>query len=269
MSYQDWYNENRDALLERRKQKYANDPEFRAAEQKRRREALAKKRQERLANEQRNESLGVKPPHVWKAYLEQRPEGVVAYYTCKTACAILGLNLVTLRSWLRKGFFRRPENREFSTGAALYGPEDLAALRKLMKESCLGESKHVGEYVALIRLANGETRREVLFKLGGLSARTRRSPENLTRLEHRKCIPETPFLSPDHRRLFTETMACAVDETLREFKRIADQSIPAIRAKLEETWKVYRDAQIVELVPAGEDTADVIVSVLSSGEVEA
>lgn len=247
MSFKEWYATHGEALKKARREKYQGNEAHREAEKARRRTYLEKQRAERKVRLDAEEQAGKLPQHTWRAYEEHTAEGVVTYYTFSAACEIVGISGATLRSWYRMGKLALP-TKTLPTGAHLYGPEDLRATREEMaRHSRLGTHNYSAEYVAHIRFPDGRCSREVMFKVGGLSSRVHRAVGTLMKLEERGAYPRTPFLSPDGRRLYTETMATALEKALGDLQRVSDRAVGEVRTAMDKVWARYEGAVLEKL----------------------
>lgn len=107
-SYKRWYYENRLALNEKRRKRYAEDPEFRTKARDWVRKNRAKKRKKKVVKKRASKREGqVKKPHgkrgLPKPKIVQLEGKFVELYSFGTLCRATGLSKATLHKWEKLG----------------------------------------------------------------------------------------------------------------------------------------------------------------------
>lgn len=246
MTFTTWNERNPGVYSARRNLRYATDPAYRASVIESNRAARAAKRKARLAAEEQAARLGHVPERAWPVYEREDANGVVTrYHTVGGVCSLLSLSKVTLRSWEKRGDVPKPTERSES-GEFLYSDAHVDILRKAIADHPqLNHKEPELERDVVITLRDGTRRTERAFKVGGLSARVKRQAAAISKLERRGCIPLTPFLSPDGRKLYTERMAEAMAQALSRVIRVRTETDKAVIYKeLSPVWAQYAGATI-------------------------
>lgn len=103
--WQRWYEKNKHVLAERRSKRYASDPDYR-------KKCVERSRASRKVQRERN------PP----------PPGAIISYAY--AASMLGISVLTLSAWKKRGLFPDPEK---FCGKYLFKPGQVALMKKLAK----------------------------------------------------------------------------------------------------------------------------------------
>jgi len=212
--FQEWYESNRGDLNERRRERYANDPEYRAKVQKW--NQLARERRRAKADEEEREARGavkMKASGSWKT-VEIEVDGVkVRMFTIGALAKATGKGISTIRVWEKNGTLPETPYRS-KKGDRLYTLEMVESVQRALRKA---GKLNVGVLRAKARPPYVE--REVcfqgvdepvrlrLYKVGTLAKAVGRTVVAITQMEKRGVLPRTPFvLSALEYRLYTLDM---------------------------------------------------------------
>lgn len=254
-TYKEWYEENKEALSERRKRRYETDAEYRKQTLLRNQKAREERRANRTSAEAESKATRLGRGGFW--VLRPEASGVSEdVYTIGLLAQILGVSRQTIRVWerdpevdlasaLRKGpegfelryytvaqletVIRRLREAKYITPKR--AERGLAALNILrggdLAEEFAEEYEDGLEVPGVARgvvWPDGTVRRVKLYRLGALAQAVGRSLCALGILERRGALPETPLRAArrgggesqaDGARLYTAEMIAAVREAFR------------------------------------------------------
>lgn len=212
--FKEWYDENREDLNARRREKYAQDPEYRAKVQQWNRDARARRRKDEEKEDRRTRrAVKIRPSGQWKT-VEVEVDGVkVRMFTIGALAKAIGKGISTIRVWERTGVLPETPHRS-NKGDRLYTLEMVEAIQKSLKRAgkldigVLREKKRPA-YVDKPILFNGHgTPIEMrLYKIGTLAKAVSRTGVALIQMEKRGVLPKTPLVSSSlEYRLYTVDM---------------------------------------------------------------
>jgi MerR HTH family regulatory protein len=221
--FQGWYDEHRDDLNKRRRERYANDPAYRkrvqgwndAARERRRKTAEAEGRQVKQAVKLR--SLAT-----WKT-VEVEVDGVAVHmFTIGALAKALGKGISTIRVWERNGTLPETPHRS-KRGDRLYTLEMVEAARKALYkagklDSAVLQEKKRPPYVdRVVVFRSGAETMLRLYKVGTLAGAVNRTVVALAQMEKRGVLPRTPLLASSlEYRLYTLDMIEVVQEAFNK-----------------------------------------------------
>ena len=133
--FQEWYDDNRDDLNERRRARYAADPEYRKKVQKWNQDARARRRKE-AAREDREakRAVKIKTAGAWKT-VEVEVDGVmVRMFTIGALARAIGKGISTIRVWERNGTLPETPYRS-KKGDRLYTLEMVESIQKALRQA--------------------------------------------------------------------------------------------------------------------------------------
>lgn len=238
--YAGWYEDNGDDLNERRRERYANDPEYRTRVKQWNQEARERRRKARKA-EKRAEKRAVKmkaSAGAWKT-VEIEVDGVVTrMFTIGALARAVGKGISTIRVWERTGVLPETPYRS-DKGDRLYTVEmvediieDLGRVGKLDHRR-MKKRKKPSSVVRTVKPKKGPRREMRLYKIGTLAKAVGRTVVALTNMEKREALPCTPLVASSiSYRLYTVEMIEAVQAAFAKRGGV-------IRGRLE--WEGFYD----------------------------
>ena len=200
--FQEWYDENREDLNARRRERYATDEAYREKVQKWNRDARARRR--RVAEKEDRKAkraVKIQTSGQWKT-VEMEVDGVkVPMFTIGALAKAIGKGISTIRVWERNGTLPETPYRS-KKGDRLYTLEMVEAIQKALKKAgkldigVLKEKKRP-TYVDCDVLFKGKAKpkRVRLYKVGALAKAVNRTVAALTQMEKRGVLPKTPLVA--------------------------------------------------------------------------
>lgn len=238
--FQEWYDDNRDDLNKRRREKYASDSVYRAKVQQWNRDARARRRKDVEKEGLRaKRAVKMQTSGAWKT-VEVEVDGVmVRMFTIGALARAIGKGISTIRVWERNGTLPQTPYRS-KKGDRLYTLEMVesiqVALRKAgkLEISVLKEKKRPTYVEKDVRFKRRKKPiRMRLYKIGTLAKAVNRTVVALTQMEKREVLPKTPLVSSSlSYRLYTLDMIEAVQGAF-------DKRGGAIRGQSE--WEDFYD----------------------------
>jgi DNA-binding transcriptional MerR regulator len=211
--FQEWYEDNCDELNKRRRERYAEDPEYRKRVQRWNRDARARRRKEAEKEERKaKQAVKIQTSGAWKT-VEVEVDGVkVRMFTIGALAKATGKGISTIRVWERNGVLPETPYRS-KKGDRLYTLEMVesiqAALRKAGKLNIavLKEKKQPAHVERKVYFKGKGPVRMRLYKVGTLAKAVNRTVVALTQMEKRGVLPKTPLVSSSLKyRLYTLDM---------------------------------------------------------------
>lgn len=257
--FKEWYSENADSLNEKRRQRYAEDPEYRKKIQEsnaRNRKVRRKiSRAERRAEEKAKlVNVDKRPWRAVTAIVEVDGERVEAQvFTIGALAKALGCSVQVIRLWESKGVIPETPLRG-SGGDRLYTPEFINMVREVLtSKGRLGRVSRTlprGSKRKVIYAHNGGVVEVVMFRVGALADAIGRTAATIDQLEQRGVFPKTPFRASSTRyRLYTAEMIKVANKVF-DSKRdpIRGDVWMEIRSEVEDGWEKLGvfGAQLVE-----------------------
>jgi DNA-binding transcriptional MerR regulator len=244
--FKEWYGENADELNKKRRDRYANDPEYRKKIQDsnaRTRKVRRKKRQEEKKAREKAKLTNVdkRPWRSVTATVEVDGEQVEAQvFTIGALAKALGCSVQVIRLWESKGIIPETPLRG-SGGDRLYTAEFIEMVAEVLEQKGrLGRLSRSLPKGSKRKVAfNGEVVEVVMFRVGALADAIGRTAATIDQLEQRGVFPKTPFRASSTRyRLYTAEMI----ETAKlafESKRdpIRGEVWEEVRVAVEEGWE--------------------------------
>jgi len=238
--FQEWYDDNRDELNQRRRERYAKDPEYRQKVQQWNREARARRRKE-SEKEDRKAKRAVKIGTIgaWKT-VEIEVDGVkVRMFTIGALARATGKGISTIRVWERNGTLPETPYRS-KKGDRLYTLEMVEAIQRALRQAGkldIGvlKEKRRPTYVERAVRFKGKKKpvRMRLYKVGTLAKAVNRTVVALTQMEKRGVLPKTPLAASSlEYRLYTLDMIEVVQKAF-------DKRGGVIRGQSE--WEDFHD----------------------------
>ena len=223
-SFPQWYEGNRDVLNQRRRQRYATDPEYRRKVRGWNEDAR-KKRKEEMQREEAEVRSAVKlrATGTWKTVLHEVDGVQVPMFTIGALAKVLGKGISTIRVWERTGVL--PETPYRSTrGDRLYTTEMVEQLEATLRRAGRVSAGPVRgqeqpEFVVkLVRFPKlGESLEMRLYKVGTLAKAVGKTVTSLNHMEKKGALPRTPLVaSALEYRLYTLDMIEVVQRALRK-----------------------------------------------------
>ncbi len=218
--YADWYEENGDDLNDRRRDRYANDPEYKAKVRQWNQEARERRKKTRKA-EKRAEKRAVKmkaSAGAWKT-VDHEVDGVLTrMFTIGALARAVGKGISTIRVWERTGTMPETPYRS-EKGDRLYTVEmvediieGLDRVGKLDHRR-MKKRKKPSSVIRTVKPKRGQRRDIRLYKIGTLAQAVSRTVVALTNMEKREVLPRTPLLASSlEYRLYTVEMIEAVQK---------------------------------------------------------
>lgn len=218
--YAEWYEGNGDDLNERRRDRYANDPEYRAKVQKWNQAARAR-RKEGKKLEKRAQKRAVKmkaSAGAWKT-VEIEVDGVLTrMFTIGALARAVGKGISTIRVWERTGVLPETPHR-FHKGDRLYTVDMVEDICRALDRAGkldhhqLKKRKKPSSVVRTVKTKKGRAREMRLYKIGTLAQAVNRTVVALTNMEKREVLPATPLTASSlSYRLYTVGMIEAVQK---------------------------------------------------------
>lgn len=216
--FQEWYDDNRDDLNERRRERYATDSVYRRKVQRWNQDARVRRREE-AAREGREakQAVKIKTTGAWKT-VEVEVDGVmVRMFTIGALARAIGKGISTIRVWERNGTLQETPYRS-KKGDRLYTLEMVELIQTALSKAgkldvgVLKEKKRP-VYVEKDVRFKGKRKplRMRLYKVGTLAKAVGRTVVALTQMEKRGVLPRTPLVSSSlEYRLYTLDMIEAV-----------------------------------------------------------
>jgi len=223
--FADWYAANATEFNEKRRERYVNDPTYRARVRDTNQKVREKAKERRKIEHQAEvAAIRVKPPsRSLGAPLQVRVGGqdvTTMVYTLGALARALGCAKVTLYKWEREGVLPETSLRN-ARGARIYTADQVLDIRKSLEAS--GKLEEVRKRKAGIRAirmyrvatASGEGL-HTLHRLGTLAKLVQRSRETLHQWENYDLLPPTPLRSGGKtgHRLYTVEMMMAVKNAI-------------------------------------------------------
>lgn len=200
--FQEWYEENRDDLNVRRRERYANDKAYRDKVQKWNKDARHRRRKSAEREERKaKRAVKLQTSGQWKT-VEVEVDGVkVRMFTIGALAKAIGKGISTIRVWERNGVLPETPHRS-NKGDRLYTLEMVESIQSALKKAgkldigVLKEKKRP-VYVEREVWFPGEPKpkRMRLYKVGALAKAVNRTVAALTQMEKRKVLPKTPLVS--------------------------------------------------------------------------
>lgn len=200
--FQEWYDENRDDLNARRRERYAKDEAYREKVQRWNRDARARRRKAAEKEEKKaKRAVKIQTSGQWKT-VEVEVDGVkVRMFTIGALAKAIGKGISTIRVWERNGVLPETPYRS-KKGDRLYTLEMVESIQAALKKAgkldigVLKEKKRPA-YVERDVLFNGtaKPKRMRLYKVGALAKAVNRTVAALTQMEKREVLPKTPLVS--------------------------------------------------------------------------
>lgn len=214
--FQEWYAENRTSLNDRRRQRYAEDPSYRAKVQQWNREARERRKQvmqkEDVAT---REARQIRMTGAWKTIKIELDGVLVPMFTIGALARATGKGISTIRVWERNGVLPETPYRT-NRGDRLYTVEMVEAVRAALQRAgklesgaalMLREKRKPPYVVRWVRFDSGQRVRMKLYKIGTLAKAVGRTVVSLTQMEQRRVLPRTPLVASSlEYRLYTLDM---------------------------------------------------------------
>lgn len=202
--YKEWYENNKEALSEARKARYANDPEYR--ERVRTWNANSRKRKRKAAlKEMRRARKVVKlgADGAWKTFNVEVDGVIIPAFTIGAVAKATGKSLSTLRVWERKGIIPETPYRA-NNGDRLYTLEQIEAVKRSLDahgkyDPMLAKVKKPPSYVikTVYFESIGQSVEMRLYKVGTLAKALNRTVTAVTQMERRGVLPRTPLIATE------------------------------------------------------------------------
>ena len=242
--FQGWYDDNKDSLNERRRQRYAIDSDYREKVQRWNRDARDRRRK-KVEEEDRKarRSVKLRSSGAWKT-VEVEVDGVmVRMFTIGALARAIGKGISTIRVWERNGTLPETPYRS-KKGDRLYTLEMVESIQRALRKagkleiSVLKEKARPTYIEKDVRFkTQKKTLRMRLYKVGTLAKAVNRTVVAITQMEKREVLPKTPLVASSlEYRLYTLDMIEAVQAAF-------DRRGGAIRGQSE--WEDFYD-EVVE-----------------------
>jgi hypothetical protein len=234
-NFKTWYENNKEALNEKRRRSYANDPEYKervkAANTKSRNvRRVEEGRARQDANLQTTQRLDHGP------FRSVVIDGTV-YFTIGALASVLNCSRQAIRAWDRAGVFPKASHVT-ATDVRLYTYERIVEIAKtwaLPEESPSGDDRdsRVAPLWRDVRFVGKRTpERTALFRLGVLAKIVSRAFYTLTTLEREGVLPRSPLSIPlegsgetaGSVRLYTAGMIESVSKAFSRWPDLTDSS---------------------------------------------
>jgi len=212
--FQEWYDDNREDLNERRRARYATDPEYRRKVQKWNREARERRRKESEKEDRKaKRAVKIKTAGSWKT-VEIEVDGVmVRMFTIGALARAIGKGISTIRVWERNGTLPETPYRS-KKGDRLYTLEMVESIQSALRKAgkldigVLKERKRPAYVEKDVRFKGRKKLvRMRLYKIGTLARAVNRTVVALTQMEKRGVLPKTPLAASSlEYRLYTLDM---------------------------------------------------------------
>jgi hypothetical protein len=202
--FQGWYEENGDDWNERRRQRYAEDPEYRKKVRRWNKEARNRRKvEERKEKRAARKAMKIQPSGAWKT-IEVEVDGVkTRMFTIGALARVLGKGISTIRVWEKKGVLPETPHRS-SKGDRLYTVEMVEAIQETLwrvgklerTKEVVRKKKKPSYVVRKVKFKGQRKPQEVqLFKIGSLAKAVGRTVVALTQMEKRGVLPRTPLVA--------------------------------------------------------------------------
>lgn len=222
--FQEWYKDNKAELNKARRDRYAKDPEYkkRVLEANRSSRTRIRKSEKQAKEEAVRVKVGGTP---WRSKEVAVDESTTEkLYSIGALASALGKSVQAIRLWERKGLIPETPHRT-SKGDRLYSAdmikeiyEKLRALGKIREDKPRSVRGPVGT-ARSVRLASGEIRRVILFKIGVMAKAVGRTVVSIEQLEQRGLFPRTSLRSSGGScRLYSAEMIKDVVDVLELFE---------------------------------------------------
>jgi len=238
--FQKWYDQRRDAFNKKRRERYADDEEYRDKVNTWNQETREKRRKEAQREEsEAKRAVKLKSSGSWKT-IEVEVDGVVVpMYTISALAKAVGKGISTIRVWERNGTLPETPYRS-DRGDRLYTLEMIENLQRALQKAgkldiaVLKEKKrpaYVERFVKFKLLDEPVKMR--LYKVGTLAKALDRTVIAVVQMEKRGVLPRTPLVASSlEYRLYTLDMIEVVQKMLSRYGG-------SIRAKAD--WNDFRD----------------------------
>lgn len=258
--YKKWYEANKKAISDRRKQKYHSSNTHREhvleanrASRERRREVVLKER-----SEQRQYSV-LRPVAGWKSVQVQEDNATVEAFSIGRLARELGRSKLSVRQLEKKGVIPETPHRSES-GERLYTLKQICEIKKLMDSQGRLHPKRVTEapesYIVHVKKSDGSVVQTTVFRIGILAQALGKSTITLEQMERRKSLPKTT-LKILNRRCYTKEQIESVESAFA--KRGGDlrgkQKGPTLFEEVSKAWDELglTGAKIIMVVKDEED----------------
>jgi DNA-binding transcriptional MerR regulator len=221
-SFKDWYADNGGRLNKSRRNRYKDDPEYRARVLELNRKSRELRREDQAevraaATAARELNLRLKP---WKTVEASVNGSSAKLRTIGALAKTLGISVQAVRIWEREGTLP-PAPLRNKKGDRLYTEEYIELATSIIEQQGRMpdgdkpfEPPEVKAFTATVRRGRKDIE-VVVFRIGTLARSMRRTVVTLEQMESRGVLPETPFRAAKTRyRLYTEDMMAAVREAL-------------------------------------------------------
>lgn len=212
--FQEWYGDNRDSVNDRRRKRYATDPDYKARVQKWNQEARDRRRKATVQEDtEAREAVKMRTASTWKT-VEVEVDGVVVrMFTIGALARATGKGISTIRVWERTGVLPETPYRS-KKGDRLYTLEMVEEVQKSLRKAgklgtgtVLQEKRRPSYVVRRVRFSGLEPIVMRLYKIGTLSKAVGRTVVALTQMEQRGVLPRTPLVASSlEYRLYTLDM---------------------------------------------------------------
>lgn len=231
-----WYDKNHEGWNEKRRDRYATDPDYRATVLERnRKHRSARKLATQKEREEKRKAQLYAPKPGFKQFVTVIDGKKVTQFTIGAYAQRLGVSVQAVRLWERNGVIAGPTMRA-SGNQRVYTFQEIEKNRKiLLAQGRITAQAHVPSdeerahpYIREVIYPNGRVRKERMYTIGVLAQTVHLTVVTLSHHERKGYLPRTPFrgapalpyedpnVKPVRRRLYTKPM---IDVVIREFEK--------------------------------------------------
>jgi DNA-binding transcriptional MerR regulator len=219
--FKKWYGKHGKKLNKSRRERYAEDPEYRARVLKANRDSRKRRRKEQQSAkaEERGATKLKTRPRPWKV-VEAEIETSTGtarnkLFTIGALARVLGCSVQAIRLWEKQGVIREPEVRN-GKGDRLYSPNEIRVIHEVMQaqgrvsDSKVRQRSTPQGFERRVQFKEGKKKHVKLvrlFRIGVLAKALDRTVLTVEQMEQRGALPATPFrASSTGYRLYTFEM---------------------------------------------------------------
>lgn len=242
--FKKWYGKHGKKLNKSRRERYAEDPEYRERVLKANRDSRRRRREEASkarAAERKATKLKTRPKP-WKvveAEIEtEKGTAKNKLFTIGALARVLGCSVQAIRLWEKQGVIRPPAIRN-GKGDRLYSPNEIRVIHEVMQaQGRVDDSKARPRstpqgFERMVKFKDGHEELVRLFRIGVLAKALDRTVLTVEQMEQRGALPATPFRASSTKyRLYTVGM-------VEVAKKAMDARGGVIRGK--KRWAAFYD----------------------------
>lgn len=224
-TFRAWYEKNHEGWNEKRRGRYATDPDYRATVLERNRKHRNEKKIETQSEREEARAAQLYTPKPgFKKFVTMVGGKKVTQFTIGRYAQRLGVSVQAIRLWERNGVIEGPLTRA-SGNQRVYTEVEIEKNRKILlaqgRISKFPEVPTIAErahpYVREVLYPNGRFRKERMYTIGVLAQTVHLTVVTLSHHERKGYLPRTPFRgSSVKRRLYTKPM---IDVVTAEFDK--------------------------------------------------